>query len=276
MRTSLVKRVLLMIGMIIAALFSGLPVLWLLSSSFKSNRNIFATPPKIVDESFSFDAYIDILTDPEKVRFFINSYLIAAIVVLCTLVIALLAAYSFSRFNFPGKKLLNTIIISVQAVPPITLLIPYMVLVVTLKMYDSYPALILTYIVFTLPYAILMLTGYMNTLPKELDEAVLIDGGSRLRALWGILVPSCVPGLVSVGLYTFFQCWNEYLYALTLTRTNEMRTVPIGIASLMGQYAFEWNQIMAMSILGSLPVIIIVLFFQKYFISGMTAGAVKN
>lgn len=113
-------------------------------------------------------------------------------------------------------------------------------------------------------------------MPKELDEAVLIDGGSRFRALWGILVPSCVPGLVSVGLYTFFQCWNEYLYALTLTRTNEMRTVPIGIASLMGQYAFEWNQIMAMSILGSLPVIIIVLFFQKYFISGMTAGAVKN
>lgn len=148
MKTSLVKRILLMISMIIAALFSGLPVLWLLSSSFKTNRNIFATPPKIVDESFSFDAYIDILTDPEKVRFFINSYLIAAIVVVCTLVIALLAAYSFSRFNFPGKKVLNTIIISVQAVPPITLLIPYMVLVVTLKMYDSYPALILTYIVF--------------------------------------------------------------------------------------------------------------------------------
>lgn len=276
MKTSLAKRILLLAGMVIAALFSGLPVLWLLSSSFKSNRNIFATPPKIIDESFSFDAYIDILTDPEKIRFFFNSYFVAAVVVACTLIIALLAAYSFSRFNFPGKKILNTVIISVQAVPPITLLIPYMVLVVALNIYDSYPALILTYIVFTLPYAILMLTGYMNTLPKELDEAVLIDGGSRFRALWSVLVPSSVPGLVSVGLYTFFQCWNEYLYALTLTRTNEMRTVPIGIASLMGQYAFEWNQIMAMSILGSLPVIVIVLFFQKYFISGMTAGAVKN
>lgn len=276
MKTRLSKRILLMAGMIIAALFSGLPILWLLSSSFKSNKNIFSVPPKVVDETFSFDAYIDILTDPEKVRFFINSYVIAAIVVAATLVIALLAAYSFSRFTFRGKKVLNTIIISVQAVPPITLLIPYLVLVVTLKIYDSYLALILTYVVFTLPYAILMLTGYMNTLPKELDEAVLIDGGSRFRALWGVLVPSCVPGLVSVGLYTFFQCWNEYLYALTLTKTNEMRTVPIGIASLMGQYAFEWNQIMAMSILGSLPVIIIVLFFQKYFISGMTAGAVKS
>ncbi len=276
MRTSLVKRIMLWTGMVIAALFSGLPILWLVSSSLKANQNIFAVPPKLVDESFSFGAYIAVLMDSEKVRFFINSYGIAAIVVALTLLIALLASYSFSRFSFPGKKILNTIIISVQAVPPITLLIPYLVLVVQLKLYDTYAALVLTYVVFTLPYAILMLTGYLNTLPKELDEAVLIDGGSRFMALWRVLVPSCLPGLVSVGLYTFIQCWNEYLYALTLTKTNATRTVPIGIASLMGQYAFEWNQIMAMSILGSLPVIVIALFFQKYFISGMTAGAVKN
>ena len=276
MRTSLVKRIMLWTGMVIAALFSGLPILWLVSGSLKANQNIFAVPPKLVDESFSFGAYRAVLMDSEKVRFFINSYGIAAVVVALTLLIALLASYSFSRFSFPGKKILNTIIISVQAVPPITLLIPYLVLVVQLKLYDTYAALVLTYVVFTLPYAILMLTGYLNTLPKELDEAVLIDGGSRFMALWLVLVPSCLPGLVSVGLYTFIQCWNEYLYALTLTKTNATRTVPIGIASLMGQYAFEWNQIMAMSILGSLPVIVIALFFQKYFISGMTAGAVKN
>ena len=276
MRTSLVKRIMLWTGMVIAALFSGLPILWLVSSSLKANQNIFAVPPKLVDESFSFGAYMAVLMDSEKVRFFINSYGIAAIVVALTLLIALLASYSFSRFSFPGKKILNTIIISVQAVPPITLLIPYLVLVVQLRLYDTYAALVLTYVVFTLPYAILMLTGYLNTLPKELDEAVLIDGGSRFMALWRVLVPSCLPGLVSVGLYTFIQCWKEYLYALTLTKTNATRTVPIGIASLMGQYAFEWNQIMAMSILGSLPVIVIALFFQKYFISGMTAGAVKN
>ncbi len=276
MRTSLVKRIMLWTGMVIAALFSGLPILWLVSGSLKANQNIFAVPPKLVDESFSFGAYRAVLMDSEKVRFFINSYGIAAVVVALTLLIALLASYSFSRFSFPGKKILNTIIISVQAVPPITLLIPYLVLVVQLRLYDTYAALVLTYVVFTLPYAILMLTGYLNTLPKELDEAVLIDGGSRFMALWRVLVPSCLPGLVSVGLYTFIQCWNEYLYALTLTKTNATRTVPIGIASLMGQYAFEWNQIMAMSILGSLPVIVIALFFQKYFISGMTAGAVKN
>lgn len=276
MKKKLLGHLFLWLGLILAALFCGLPILWLFSSSFKSNPNIFAYPPQLVDDSFGFGAYLAVLQDPEKVRFFINSYVIAAIVVCGTIVIALLAAYSFSRFHFPGKKIINTVIISVQAIPPITLLIPYLVLVVTLKFYDSYLALVLTYVVFTLPYAILMLTGYLNTLPQELDEAVLIDGGSRFMALWRVLVPSCAPGLVSVGLYTFIQCWNEYLYALTLTRSNEMRTVPIGIASLMGQYAFEWNQIMAMSILGSLPVILIALFFQKYFISGMTAGAVKS
>lgn len=276
MKMKKIARVFLWAGLIFCALYAGLPILWLLSSSFKSNLNIFAIPPKLIDSSFSLDAYFAVLTEKKNLYFFFNSYAIAGIVVCCTLIIALLSAYSFSRFNFPGKKFINTIIISVQAVPPITLLIPYLVLVVQLGIYDSYLALILTYVVFTLPYAILMMTGYMNTLPKELDEAVMIDGGSRARALWQVLVPSCVPGLVSVGLYTFIQCWNEYLYALTLTKTNEMRTVPIGIASLMGQYAFEWNEIMAMSILGSLPVIVIALFFQKYFIAGMTAGAVKT
>ena len=276
MKTRKSTKIALWIGLILAALFSGLPVLWLLSSSFKSNANIFAIPPQIVDESFNALAYLKVLGDSEKLRYFLNSYAIAGIVVACTMMISLLAAYSFSRFNFRGKKVINTIIVSVQAVPPITLLIPYLMLIVGLGVYDSYAALILTYAVFTLPYAILMMTGYMNTLPKELDEAVLIDGGSRFKALWRVLVPSSLPGMVSVGLYTFIQCWNEYLYALTLTKTNAMRTVPIGIASLMGQYAFEWNEIMAMSIIGSLPVIVIALFFQKYFIAGMTAGSIKT
>ncbi|MEQ3270215.1 carbohydrate ABC transporter permease [[Clostridium] scindens] len=145
-----------------------------------------------------------------------------------------------------------------------------------IKLYNTYWALILTYLIFTLPYAILMTTGYFNTLPKELDEAVMIDGGSRFKALWKILVPTSVPGLVSVGMYTFMQAWNEYLFALALTKTNNMRTVPVGINLLMGQHAYEWSQMMAMSVLGSLPILVLFLFFQRYFIAGMTAGSVKN
>ncbi len=269
-------KLLIMILLVIGALFSGFPILWMLLSSFKPNAEIFAWPPTWISENFSLKAYTSIFNNPEEIRFFINSYCIAIIVVIMTLIIGVLASYSFSRFDFPGKKVINTVIVSVQAVPPITLLIPYLSLIVSLKLYNTYGALILTYMLFTLPYAILMITGYMNTLPKDLDEAVMIDGGSRFMALWKILVPVSVPGLVSVGMYTFMQAWNEYLFALALTKTNEMRTVPVGISLLMGQHAYEWNQMMSMSVLGSLPVLILFLFFQRYFIAGMTSGAVKN
>lgn len=269
-------KVLIIIALLIGAFYAAFPILWMFLNSFKPNSEIFAWPPTWISERFSFDAYKAIFQSPDQIRFFINSYVIAGTVVVFTLVIGILAAYAFSRFDFPGKSIINTLIVSVQAVPPITLLIPYLSLIVTLKLYNTYWALILTYMLFTLPYAILMTTGYFNTLPKDLDEAVMIDGGSRFKALWRILVPTAIPGLVSVGMYTFMQAWNEYLFALALTKTNNMRTVPVGINLLMGQHAYEWNQMMAMSVLGSLPVLILFLFFQRYFIAGMTAGSVKN
>jgi multiple sugar transport system permease protein len=265
----------ILVALVLGALFAGLPVLWMLSSSFKSNTEIFEYPPRLITDSFSFDAYTTILTDPVKLRFFFNSYFIALTVAVLTLLVALLAAYAFSRYEFRFKGPLNIIIVSVQAVPPITLLIPYFGLMVGLRLYNTYQGLILTYMVFTLPYAIIMLTGYLNTLPRELDEAVKVDGAGPLTALWRILVPISVPGLVSVGIYTFMIAWNEYLFALTLTRTENMRTVPIGIQLLMGQHSFEWNEMMAMSIMGCVPVLILFLFFQRYFMGGMTAGAVK-
>ena len=268
-------KALIIVLLILGAIWAGFPVLWMLSNSFKSNAEIFEFPPKLVTANFSFEAYAKIFQNPEQVRFFINSYAISAIVVVLTLFIGIMASYAFSRFEFRGKGLINTLIVAVQAVPPITLLIPYLSLIVTLKLFNTYWALVLTYLVFTLPYCILMVTGYLNTMPRALDEAVMIDGGSRWTALWKILIPSAIPGLISVGMYTFMQAWNEYLFALTLTKTNDMRTVPVGINLLMGQHAYEWNQMMAMSVLGSLPILVLFLFFQKYFIAGMTAGAVK-
>ncbi|KQR21845.1 sugar ABC transporter permease [Microbacterium sp. Leaf151] len=264
------------LGLVLGAVFAAGPVLWMLSSSFKSNTQIFELPPRLVTETFSFYAYISIFTNPETVRFFINSYVVAGAVTILTLLVAIQAAYAFSRFEFRGKRIVNVIIVSVQAVPPITLLIPYFGLMVGLGLYNTYPGLIFTYMVFTLPYAIIMMTGYFNTLPKELDEAVRVDGAGSFTALWRVLVPISIPGIVSVGIYTFMIAWNEFLFALTLTRTIDMRTVPIGIQLLMGQHSYEWNQIMAMSILGSIPVLLLFLFFQRFFISGLTAGSVKS
>ncbi|WP_327632954.1 carbohydrate ABC transporter permease [Kribbella sp. NBC_00482] len=274
-RRRLGAKVAVFTGLCVGALFAGLPVLWMLSTSFKANGEIFQVPPKLVTANFSLDAYRSILGDPDKVRFFINSYVVALSVTALTLLVAILAAYGFSRYEFPLKRSVNAVIISVQAVPPITLVIPYFGLVVALGLYNTYPGLILTHIVFTLPYAIIMMTAYFNTLPKELDESVKVDGASSWTALWRVLVPISVPGMIAVGVYTFMISWNEYLFALTLTRTDDMRTVPIGIQLLMGQHSYEWNQMMAMSILGSIPVLVLFLLFQRRFIGGLTSGAVK-
>lgn len=271
-----ITKALVLIALLLGALYAGFPVLWMLASSFKPNTEIFAYPPRLIAESFSFGAYKAVLTSPEQVRFFFNSYLVSILVTTFTLIVGILGGYSFSRYEFKFKKPLNMIIISVQAVPPITLMIPYFSLIVILKLYNTYSALVLTYMVFTLPYAIIMMTGYFNTLPRELDEAVMMDGGSSFVALWRVLVPISVPGIVSVGIYTFMLAWNEFLFALTLTKTTDMRTVPVGIQLLMGQHSYEWNQMMAMSVLGSLPVLLLFLFFQRFFMAGMTAGSVKG
>lgn len=271
-----VGRVFLYLGLLAGAVFAAFPVLWMLSSSFKSNADIFAYPPKLVDASFSFQAYLAVLTDPVKIGYFVNSYVVAICVVIITLVISLLAAYVFSRYEFKGKALIRVVIIGVQAVPPITLLIPFFGIMVALGLYNTYQGLILTYVVFTLPYAIIMMTAYLDSLPRELDEAARVDGAGSLSILWRILVPVSIPGMVSVGLYTFMISWNEYLFALTLTQTDDRRTVPVGIQLLMGQNNYLWNEVMAMSILGSIPVLVLFLIFQRYFIGGLAAGAVKS
>jgi multiple sugar transport system permease protein len=263
-------------GLVLGALFAASPIVWMLSSSFKPNSEIFAWPPKLISENFSVAAYTTVLTDPVKVRFFVNSYVVALSVTVLTLLVAILAAYAFSRYQFRGKTAINVVIVGVQAVPPITLLIPYFGLIVALRLYNSYQGLVFTYMVFTLPYAIVMMTGYFNTLPRELDEAARVDGTSSWGALWRILVPISLPGIISVAVYTFMIAWNEYLFALTLTRTDNMRTVPIGIQLLMGQHSYAWSEMMAMSVMGCVPVLALFVFFQKFFIGGMTAGAVKS
>lgn len=273
---SLLPTVLVHLGLAAGLVFAGFPVLWMLFSSLKSNTEIFALPPRLLPDQFTLMAYRSIFGDPAKVRFFLNSYLVAGVVTLLTVAIATLTAYAFSRYRFRLKGPLNAFIISTQTVPPITLLIPYFGMVVAFRIFDTYLALILTYLVFTLPYAILLMTGFLNTLPRELDEAVRVDGGSSWTALWRVIVPLALPGIVATSVYTFLLSWNEFLFALTLTKSMDMRTVPIGISLLMGQHAFEWNEMMAMSVLGALPLLLLYLIAQRYFLAGMTAGSVKS
>lgn len=269
-------RILIVVGLLAGLVYALFPVIWMISCAFKSNTEVFTVPQRIIPRKITFEAFTSVFTDTTKLRYFLNSYLIAAVTTMITLFVAILTSYALSRYEFKLRKPLNTIIIMTQSVPPMTLLIPYFGLVVVLGLFDSYMALILTYLVFTLPYAVIMITGYLNTLPKDLDEAVAIDGGSTWCTLWKVLIPISIPGLVSTSIYTFLQCWNEYLFALCLTKSGEMRTVPIGIQLLMGQITYSWNEMMAMSILGSIPIIILFIFAQNYFIAGLSAGAIKS
>jgi len=258
---------------VILMLYCIFPLLYVLSASLNPGGTISGSSElfrKVSAENYAT------LFGTNFPRWMLQSFVVSTATAIGTVLMAASAAYAFSRFDFPAKRLINVVVVSVQAVPPITLLIPFFGLMVGLKLYNTYQGLILTYMVFTLPYAIIMLTGYFNTLPRELDEAAKGDGTSSFGALWKVLVPISVPGIVSVGIYTFMIAWNEYLFALTLTRTNNMRTVPIGIQLLMGQHSYEWNEMMAMSVLGSIPVILLFVFFQRYFIGGMTAGSVKS
>lgn len=271
-----ITKILIELGLLVGLVYALFPVIWMVSCAFKTNTEVFTVPQRIIPRNPTLEAFRSVFADPVKLRYFVNSYLVAFVTTAITLVVAIMAGYALSRYDFKGKKPLNAFIIITQAVPPITLLIPYFGMLVLFGLYDSYWALIVTYLVFTLPYATIMITGYINTLPKDLDEAVAIDGGSTWCVLWRVLVPISKPGLVATAIYTFLQCWNEYLFALCLTKSGEMRTVPIGIQLLMGQITYSWNEMMAMSILGSIPIIILFIFAQNYFIAGLSAGAIKS
>jgi len=260
----------------IASILALFPVFWMVSVSFRKNMDIFRSPVRWLPPHPTADAYGQILSNPEFLRALANSYVVALAVTSLSLTLAVLASYSFSRFEFRGHRLLQMFIIGTQMVPPIALVVPYFVLITTLKLYDTYQGLIVTYTSFVLPFATLMLTSYFNTIPRDLEEAAMVDGCSRLGSMVKILLPNVLPGLVATGVYAFLLAWNEFLFALVLTRSPSVRLITVAIASLMGEHAYEWNQMMSLSVFASVPLMIAFLFLQRYLISGLTVGAVKG
>jgi multiple sugar transport system permease protein len=259
-----------------AVAFALFPVFWMVSVSLRANAEIFKIPPAWLPPEPTGEAYGLILGTPAHLRAFANSYAVALAVTAISLALAVLAAYGFSRFDFRGSRLIQFFIVGTQMVPPVSLIIPYFILITTLKLYNTYPGLILTYTAFVLPFATLMLLSYFNTIPPDLEEAAMVDGCTRLQALVRIVLPIVRPGLVATGVYGFLLAWNEFLFAVTLTRSPDMRLVPVALASLAGEHAYQWNVLMAFSVLACLPLFAGFLFFERYLISGLTLGAVKG
>lgn len=253
-----------------------IPVLWMVSTSLKDDTAIFSTPPRWIPEEITFQAFARVWSDYPFTTYFTNSVLVVGASTLVSIFFSALAGYGMSRFEFRGKGSFLTFLLMTQMFPSIMLLIPFYKIMQSAHLVNTHAALILTYISFTIPFCSWMMTGYFKSIPKELDEAASIDGLSKFRTFAQVVLPLAVPGVVATAIFSFITGWNEYMFALVLTQSEDMKTVPVGIGQLIGQYKILWNDMMAASLYAVIPLVVLFVFLQRYLISGMTAGAVKS
>jgi multiple sugar transport system permease protein len=260
----------------IASVCVLIPVLWMVSTSLKDDTAVFATPPRWIPDDLTFQAFARVWSDYPFPSYFTNSIIVVGLSTLISIFFSALAGYGMSRFEFRGKGSFLTFLLMTQMFPSIMLLIPFYKIMQSAHLVNTHAALILTYISFTIPFCSWMMTGYFKSIPKELDEAASIDGLSKFRTFAQVVLPLAVPGVVATAIFSFITGWNEYMFALVLTQSEEMKTVPVGIGQLIGQYKILWNDMMAASLYAVIPLVILFVFLQRYLISGMTAGAVKS
>ena len=252
-----------------------LPILWMLSTSFKIESETIIIPPRWIPETFTIEAYQRLWEEYPFLTYFKNSIIIVLGAVIVSVAFACLAGYGVTRFKFKGKKGFTTFLLVTQMFPSIMLLIPYYKVLDTYGLNDSLLGMTLVYISFTIPFCTWMMIGFFKTIPTSLDEAAIIDGCSRWKVFLKVILPLTLPGIASSAIYAFITVWNEYMFAQTLLISPELKTLPLGIAELNGFYKILWNDMMAASVIASIPLVILFVFMQKYFVSGLTAGAVK-
>ena len=192
-----------------------------------------------------------------------------------SLLIGAMAAYALARFSFAGQRPVLMFLITTQMFPLVLLCIPYFRVMVRLGLYDTLTSLVIVYLTFTLPFCILMLRSYFINIPRDIEEAAMVDGCSRLGAIFSTLLPLSYPALIGAGLYTFLLAWNEFLFAVVLIESWENRVLTMAIYSLMAEFVTDWNVMMAFSVLASAPLVVAFVFLQRFMVRGMTAGALK-
>lgn len=252
------------------------PVLWMLSTALKNETELFSDPPRLWPDNPTLAAFYDVFRDYPFADYFANSLIIVLSATAISLTFSTLAGYGLSRFRFSGRGTFLGFLLLSQMFPSVMLIIPYFQIMKTVGLLDSRLGLIVTYISFTIPFCTWMMYGYFRSIPKELDEAASIDGCGPARTFFTVILPLAVPGMVATSVYAFITGWNEYLFALILTNSEEQKTIPVGIGQLIGQYKIEWNELMAASIYSTIPLMLFFLFLQRYLISSLTAGAVKD
>ena len=279
MRSSIGARLSHAAGLAVLSFVTIFPLYTIVVSSIKplgDVRGAFHWIPTHI----TFQPYIDIWKTIPLAHYFVNSLIVSTCSTVCSVVIAIFAAYAISRYRFRGRQAFTLTVLATQMFPGILFLLPLFVIFVNIEkslgisLYGTYPGLIITYLTFSLPFSIWMLVGYFNSIPPALEEAAMVDGATPIGALFRILIPVSLPGIVAVAIFAFITAWGEVLFASVLT-TDATRTLAIGLRNYASQSNVYWNQLMAAAIVVSLPVVIAFLAMQRYIVGGLTAGGVK-
>jgi len=261
---------------ILIILYAVVPFFYAIGTSFKRGAELF--DPSLFPLSFSFGNYVSVFQEQPFHKNLFNSIAVSLAVVVLSLFLGVTAAYSLARVRFRGRTLLLLTILAVSMFPQVAVLSGMFQLIRGAGLYNRLPGLMFAYMIFTLPFTVWVLTTFMRDLPTELEEAAIMDGASAWQTITKVFLPLMWPALVTTGLLAFIAAWNEFLFALTFTSSNATRTVPVAIALLSGgsQYEIPWGNIMAASVIVTVPLVVLVLIFQRKIISGLTAGGVKG
>ena len=264
------------ISTVITALFILLPLYWLIATSFKNPNSIGNSPPSLGPTPFSTGNYSNAFKGYDFGIYFRNSVIVCVTATALVLILGTLAGYALGRLPMRGKFPTLVILLMISVFPEVAVIAPLYLLMRNLHLLNSYPALIIPYTAFFLPFAIWILRNYFLGIPKEMEETGRIDGASPLRTVWTIVLPQALPGLFTAGIFTFTACWTEFLMALTFNSSNNYRTIPVGIAEFGGNFQVPYGTIFAASVVAVVPIGILVFIFRKFVISGLTSGAVKG
>ncbi|HUX12747.1 MAG TPA: carbohydrate ABC transporter permease [Spirochaetia bacterium] len=270
-----VSNTLWVVATILLLLAVFFPIYWMVAGSLRANIELFKFPPAIFPVTPTLSAYRSILTESDFVVSLTNTIIVAVSTTVLAVGIASLAAYGLSRYRFRGKKLLQYYILLTQMLPAVLLTLPFFAIYSKIGLYDTKLGLVIAYASFTLPFCALSLRGFISSIPETLDEAAKIDGCNSLQAFVRIILPSAQAGLVATGVFAFVNAWNEYLMAVVLSSSLKSKMLVVLIGSKIGQYDIKWNELLAITVIASVPLVVLYSAIQRSFMKGMTAGAVK-
>lgn len=274
MKTRILKTGLLVLALVVALA----PVYWMITISFKTEIDQFAVPPKWFAFKPTLEHYYDAFVLRSFGQYLITSAIVAVVSTACALVIGTLAAYALTRFRLPYNldRKLSLWILSTRMFPAIVTAVPLFLMMRDLRLLNTKSALIVVYTGFNLPFVVWMMRGFFAEVPRDLEEAALVDGDSRLGALVRVVLPLVTPGLAATAVFCLIVCWNEFLFALVLTQTDAAMTLPVGIAGRVTQYEIKWGVMSAAGAVAMLPILIFALAMQRYLVRGLSLGSVKG